>query len=83
MSNFLRLIIQGYMNNQMPYMNIPNYNQGNYPNNSINMQLERLNNRINRLERQIKILENRINRLENVSVMPLNNNQDDNDMYML
>ena len=57
------------MNNQMPYMNIPNYNQGNYPNNSIDMQLERLNNRINRLE--------------NVSVMPLNNNQDDNDMYML
>ena len=53
----------------MPYMNIPNYNQGNYPNNSIDMQLERLNNRINRLE--------------NVSVMPLNNNQDDNDMYML
>ena len=71
------------MNNQMPYMNIPNYNQGNYPHNSIDMQLERLNNRINRLERQIKILENRINRLENVSVMPLNNNQDDNDMYML
>ena len=31
------------MNNQMPYMNIPNYNQGNYPSNSIDMQLERLN----------------------------------------
>ena len=55
----------------------------NMPNNPNEMILERINNRLNRLERQIKIIENRLNRLENVNIMPLNNNQDDSNMYML
>lgn len=82
------------MNNQMPYMdnnfggNPNSFSgsfQGNFSNQTpINMTLERINNRINRLERQVKILENRVNRLASSNPQFLNNDFDDNNnMYML
>ena len=64
--------------NGMPYMDM-NYN----PNYVFN-NLERMNNRINRLEKQIRILENRVNRLANNNPTFLKNDYDDsNNMYML
>ena len=82
------------MNNQMPYMDNnfggnPNSFSGSFQGNfnnqpPINMTLERINNRINRLERQVKILENRVNRLASSNPQFLNNDFDDNNnMYML
>ena len=69
----------------MPYMD-PSYNSGGMgivnPNFNWN-QIERMNNRINRLERQVRILENRVNRLSSNPSF-LKNEYDDNDnMYML
>ena len=71
------------MNNQIPYVDNyyfgpnPNYNQ------NINYQIERLNNRLNRLERQVKILENRVNRIVNNQGYSNTYDDDNNNMYML
>lgn len=64
--------------------NMPYFNQNNYmPNNAIEIEFERLNNRINRLERQVKILENKLNKLEVIEAKPLNIQDDNSNMYML
>ena len=76
------------MNNQMPYMDQNTFSgsfQGNFGNQTpINVTIDRINNRINRLERQVRILENRINRLASNNPQFLNDfNDDNNNMYML
>ena len=80
------------MNNQMPYIdpnnflgNNPNLAGGNFGNqNFIWNNIERMNNRINRLERQFRILENRVNRLSSNNPQFLNSLDDDNNnMYMI
>lgn len=64
--------------------NIPYFNQNSYiPNNPFEIEIERLNNRINRLERQVKILENKLNKLEVIEAKPLNIQEDNSNMYML
>ena len=64
--------------------NMPYFNQNNYmPNNPIEIEFERLNNRTNRLERQVKILENKLNKLEVIEAKPLNIQEDNSNMYML
>lgn len=71
--------------NGMPYMDM-NINSGfdNYNPNYVFNNLERMNNRINRLEKQIRILENRVNRLTNNNPTFIKNDYDDNNnMYML
>ena len=79
------------MNNQIPYIdnnfggNPNSFSgsfQGNFNNQALN--LERMNNRLNRLERQVRILENRVNRLTSNNPQFLNSEFDDNNnMYML
>jgi len=79
------------MNNQIPYIdnnfggNPNSFSgsfQGNFNNQALN--LERMNNRLNRLERQVRILENRVNRLTSNNPQLLNSEFDDNNnMYML
>ena len=76
------------MNNQIPYMEPNSFSgsfQGNFGNqNHLNVTIERINNRLNRLERQVKILENRVNRLTSNNPQFLNSEFDDNNnMYML
>ena len=80
------------MNNQMPYFNDMNPNQGmnqgyNLQHGNYNeMMFDRINNRINRLERQVRMLENRLNMMQGGNPTFLkNDNKFDNDdnMYML
>ena len=77
------------MNNQMPYFNDMNPNQGmnqGYHGNYNEMMFDRINNRINRIERQVRMLENRLNMMQGGNPTFLkNDNKFDNDdnMYML
>ncbi len=70
------------MNNQMPYMGpMPSFNP---LNNNLEMQIDKINNRLSRIEKQIRILENRINNMNTIYPTFLKNNNGDNDnMYML
>lgn len=81
------------MNNQMPYlggmnpsgMNPGNMNQNYMPNqnNYNDMMFERINNRLNRLERQVRMIENRLNMMGGNPTFLKNNQDTDDNMYML
>ena len=68
------------MNNQVPYMGMPNFN---LPNNNLEMQIEKINNRLTRLEKQVRILDNKVNNMNNTYPNFFKNNDDNNNMYML
>ena len=57
-----------------------NPDNGNIPNNYFDGMFNDMNNRVERLERQIKRLDQRLTRLE---VPYANNNEPDNDMYIM
>ena len=71
------------MNNQMPYFMPVNPNMPNaFPEN----EMEKINNKLNRLEKNIRILENRIAKLENENNIPTPKsyqNDDPTDMYII
>ncbi len=71
--------------NGMPFMDMNMNSSGfdNYNQNYLYNNLERINNRINRLEKQVRILENRINRMNNNPTFIKNDFDDNNNMYML
>lgn len=77
------------MNNQMPYFNDMNPNQGmnqGYHGNYNEMMFDRINNRINRIERQVRMLENRLNMMQGGNPTFLKNDSkfdNDDNMYML
>ena len=61
-------------------MGMPINTENNMPNNYVDGLFNDMNNRIERLERQIKRLDQRLSRLE---VPYANNNEPDNDMYIM
>lgn len=66
---------------EIPPFNNTNPAMNQIPNNAYNQpQFNDLNERVNRLERQIKRLEQRLTRLETPYI---NNNEPDNNMYMM
>ena len=76
------------MNNQMPYLGgmnpNGNMNQGfQVENNFQDMIFERINNRVSRLERRVRMIENRLNMMGGNPTFLKNNQDNDDNMYML